>query len=111
MKAAGTPLSAAGRLARKLAAQLDDRGIDSQISECEGIALVGIWSVGLAVWCEWGPQGWRFRWCVNETTYRGTWRYTSCPASAVETATARIVRLHDERYERMHGANTRQAPR
>jgi hypothetical protein len=94
----------AGRLARELREQLGRRGIDSQISECEGIALVGIWSVGLAVWCEWGPTGWRFRWCLNDTTQPGQWRYTWCPCSAMETAAQRVAGLCQERYALMYGA-------
>ncbi|MEU6713797.1 hypothetical protein ABZ897_20175 [Nonomuraea sp. NPDC046802] len=95
--------SQAGTLARMLAKDLERYGITSEVSECQGVALVGIWSVGLAVWCEWGPHGWRFRWCLNETSERGTWRYTSCPCSAMETAVARLTRVHQERWERLHG--------
>ncbi|WP_327583372.1 hypothetical protein OHA25_47240 [Nonomuraea sp. NBC_00507] len=96
--------SPAGRLARELAGHLGRRGISSQISECEGIALVGVWSVGLTVWCEWGPTGWRFRWSLSDTSAPGPWRYTSCPCSAMETAVGRIMRLYTERYWRMYGA-------
>lgn len=93
--------SPAATLARRLAEGLARYGIASQISECQGVALVGVWSVGLAVWCEWGPEGWRFRWSLKELGEGG--RYTSCPCSAMETAVARLARLHLERWERLYG--------
>ncbi|GAA3209728.1 hypothetical protein [Nonomuraea helvata] len=101
--------SPAGSLARALAEGLERHGIKSQISECEGIALVGIWAVGLAVWCEWGPYGWRFRWCLHQTSKQGTWNYTSCPCSAMETAVRRVAGFCQERYERMYGTVPRVA--
>ncbi|QFY06150.1 hypothetical protein GBF35_05190 [Nonomuraea phyllanthi] len=103
MTAAGAGVvSPAGELARRLAADLERFGIESKISECEGIALIGIWSVRLAVWCEWGPQGWRFRWCLDDTCER--WTYTACPCSAMETAVRRLVILYKERHMRLYGS-------
>ncbi|MFI7642980.1 hypothetical protein [Nonomuraea sp. NPDC049400] len=96
--------SPAGTLARALAADLGRHGITSQISECEGIAVVGIWAVRLAVWCEWAPGGWRFRWCQNDPPpVRGRWDYTLCPCSAMETAVHRLVRFYGERHKRIYG--------
>lgn len=96
--------SPAGRLARELAAALRGRGIDSQISEAHGIALVGIWSVGLTVWCEQSRNAWRFRWCLNDASGTGRWDYTVCPCAAMETAARRIEGLYQERHSRMYGA-------
>ncbi|MFC4007818.1 hypothetical protein ACFOY2_11330 [Nonomuraea purpurea] len=86
-----------------MADHLRHLGIESRISACEGIALVGIWSVGLTVWCECVAEGWRFRWCVNGLDERSRWRYTSCPATAVETAALRIERLYRSQYLAIHG--------
>ncbi|HEX4817581.1 MAG TPA: hypothetical protein VFV66_32970 [Nonomuraea sp.] len=102
---AGIPAgSPAGRLARELAGELKRYGLEAQVSECEGIALVGIWSVGLAVWCEWASQGWQFRWSLDATRTSGRWRYTYCPCSAMETAVRRIVALCRERHAALCGA-------
>ncbi|MEV4216741.1 hypothetical protein [Nonomuraea sp. NPDC049725] len=95
-------MSPAGRLAWELAGHLARRGVGSRVSECEGIALVGIAAVGLNVWCEWSGQGWRFRWSLDAPTKPGWWRYTSCPASSVETAARRVSDLCRERYRSMH---------
>ncbi|PRX65245.1 hypothetical protein B0I32_1074 [Nonomuraea fuscirosea] len=89
--------SPAGELAHALSAELGRRGIASQVSECEGIALVGVWSVGLAVWCEWSDTGWRFRWGMDASGPGGRLRYTACPGSAVETAGRRIASLYEDR--------------
>ncbi|MEV1175470.1 hypothetical protein [Nonomuraea sp. NPDC049784] len=93
--------SPAASHAQTLAAHLRRYGIESKISECEGVALVGIWSVGLAVWCEWGQQGWHFRWCLDKTSER--WTYTWCPCSAMETAVRRLVYFHQARQQRLSG--------
>jgi hypothetical protein len=94
----------AGRLAWALAEQLRWAGIDTQVSEVEGIALVGIWAVDLTVWCEFGPNGWRYQWRLGVAATGGVPGYTSCPCSALETAAQRIARLYRERFEAMYPA-------
>ncbi|MET9247114.1 hypothetical protein [Nonomuraea sp. NPDC003709] len=103
MNAGAGVVSPAESLARKLAEELERYGITSQVSECQGVALVGIWSVRLAVWCEWGSQGWRFRWCLNDTSAR--WTYTSCPCSAMETAVRRLVHRYQMRHMQVYGTD------
>ncbi|MEV0383387.1 hypothetical protein [Nonomuraea sp. NPDC050643] len=95
--------SPAGRLAVELAERLGRRGVRSEIFEAHGIALVGIWSVRLTVWCEWERGAWRFRWSVSDGSGTGRWEYTVCPCSAMETAVGRIVDSCQERYRRMYG--------
>ncbi|MFC5826990.1 hypothetical protein [Nonomuraea insulae] len=94
---ARTVVSPAGDLACALAGELHRYGIASEVTECAGIALVGVWAVGLPVWCECGPLGWRFRWSMSDTRSGGQSVYTCCPAGALETAAARIVRLYRAR--------------
>ncbi|GAA3616110.1 hypothetical protein GCM10022419_121760 [Nonomuraea rosea] len=96
--------SPAGCLAWELAKGLRSRGIATQVFESHGVALVGIWSVGLTVWCEWGRDAWRFRWSLSEESGTGRWDYTVCPCSAMATAVRRIEDLYQERYRRMYGA-------
>ncbi|MFC5816837.1 hypothetical protein [Nonomuraea harbinensis] len=103
--------SPAGRLARELADHLARRGVESRVSECEGIALVGLAVVGLNVWCEFGGAEWRFRWSLDAPTEPGRWRYTCCPASCMETAARRIAGLFQERREAMSGPVTARAGR
>lgn len=95
--------SPAGHLARELAAALEGRRIDSQVFEAQGIALVGIWSVGLVVWCEWSGGEWRFRWSLDDGSGTGRRSYTVCPCAALETAVRRIEGLYRERYSWMYG--------
>ncbi|MEV4179690.1 hypothetical protein [Nonomuraea sp. NPDC049709] len=89
-----------------MADELGRLGLKPEISECEGIALVGIWAVGLPVWCEWMNGEWRFRWSV-ETVPGGGERFTTCPGSAVETAARRVVRAVRERASVMYGDTRR----
>ncbi|GGP12681.1 hypothetical protein GCM10012278_61450 [Nonomuraea glycinis] len=73
-------MSPAGRMARVLADHLAGRGVDSRISESDGVALVGMRAVGLNVWCEWSGREWLFRRSLDAPTEPGRWHYTSCPA-------------------------------
>ncbi|MER7362184.1 hypothetical protein [Nonomuraea wenchangensis] len=100
VSAQGSP---AGHLARELAAALEGRGIDSQVFEAQGIALVGIWSVGLVVWCEPNGEAWRSRWSLDDGSGTGRRSYAVCTCAAMETAVRRIEGLYRERYRRMYG--------
>lgn len=97
-------MSPAGRMARELASHLAEHGVESRISESDGVALVGMWAVGLNVWCQWSGREWRFLWSLDAPTEPGRWRYTSCPASSAETAARRIAGLYRERFEAMYPA-------
>lgn len=108
---AAEAVSPAGRLAWELAEHLARRGVTSRVSECEGIALVGLALVGLNVWCEWSGAEWRFRWSLDAPTEPGRWRYTSCPCSSVETAARRIAALFQKRLEAMDGSVAARAGR
>ncbi|MEV0623990.1 hypothetical protein AB0I81_62495 [Nonomuraea sp. NPDC050404] len=94
----------ARRLADELAQRLGHRGVRSEIFDAHGIALVGIWSVGVTVWCEWERGQWRFRWSLSDGSGTGRWEYTVCPCSAMEMAAQRIESLCLERFRQMHGA-------
>ncbi|MEV0619334.1 hypothetical protein AB0I81_38870 [Nonomuraea sp. NPDC050404] len=104
MRAVAGTWSDAGRLAGELAEGLGRHGVRSEIFEAHGIALVGIWSVRVTVWCEWENGAWRFRWSLSDGSGTGRWEYTVCPCSAMETAVERIWDLCQERYGRMYGA-------
>lgn len=95
--------SVAGRLAGELAERLGRRGVRSEIFEAHGIALVGVWSVGAAVWCERERGVWRFRWSLSDRSGTGRWEYTVCPSLEMVTAVERIEGLCQERYLRMYG--------
>ncbi|TDC09731.1 hypothetical protein E1267_06830 [Nonomuraea longispora] len=110
VRPAAPVLSPAGALARRLADRLRWSGIESQTSEVDGVALVGIWVVDLTVWCECGPIGWRYRWRLGAAVSSGVSGYTSCPCSALETAVGRIVRLYRERYTALYGSAAPEEP-
>ncbi|MFC4010896.1 hypothetical protein ACFOY2_26960 [Nonomuraea purpurea] len=44
---------------------------------------------------------------MNSLDEASQWRYTSCPATAVETAALRIERLYRDRYLAIHGVAPR----
>ncbi|WP_433498534.1 hypothetical protein ACQP1K_27225 [Sphaerimonospora sp. CA-214678] len=74
--------------ASRLQAELGCAGIPATISSGFELALVLADQVN--VWVEPGLDGWLFRWWTGRVSDQGLWQYTSCPASAVETAVRRV---------------------
>ncbi|MEU4227274.1 hypothetical protein AB0F17_23520 [Nonomuraea sp. NPDC026600] len=63
--------------------------------------MVGLWAVGLPVWCEWDQTfGWRYRWWTDTNTDTGDRKFAQCAGIATDTAVRRIV----DRYWELHGA-------
>lgn len=88
--------SPAAVMAERLRAELERRGITADVNEGDGLALVSVW-VHLVVWCESGPDGWRYRWWTGRTSQQSRrWVWTSCPSTAVETAGRRVAERYAE---------------
>jgi hypothetical protein len=82
--------------ASRLRAELERLGITADAHEGYGLALLHVWP-GLVVWCEWAPDGWRYRWWTGGVVERsGLWVYTGCRALAVKTAAHRIAGRYAE---------------
>ncbi|GIH66980.1 hypothetical protein Msi02_77970 [Microbispora siamensis] len=88
--AAEDPASPAVALAGRLQEELSHTGITATVGSGYGLAIVTA-ANRVNVWVEAGPQGWQFRWWTGRVCEQtGRWNYTSCPASAVETAARRV---------------------
>ncbi|MEN3535836.1 hypothetical protein AAH991_12030 [Microbispora sp. ZYX-F-249] len=87
--AEGSPASPAAVLAGRLREELSHAGISATVGAGFGLALVTA-AGRVNVWVEDGSQGWRFRWWTGQMSPEGRRVYTSCPASAVETAARRV---------------------
>lgn len=82
--------------AERLRTVLESRGIAADVHTGYGVALVSVW-VDVVIWCECGPDGWRYRWWTGRLSHRtGRYVYTGCRADAVETAARRITARYSE---------------
>ncbi|MEU8059264.1 hypothetical protein [Microbispora bryophytorum] len=82
--------------ADRLRVELERHGIAADVNEGDGLALVSVW-VDLVVWCEAGPDGWRYRWWTGRTSeVTGRYVYTGCRADALQTAARRIAARYAE---------------
>lgn len=82
--------------AEQLRAELERLGVAADLHAGDGVALLSVW-LYLVVWCEWGPEGWRYRWWTGRVSDRtGRWIYTGCRALAVKTAARRIAARYAE---------------
>ncbi|MEU7915686.1 hypothetical protein [Microbispora bryophytorum] len=82
--------------AERLRAALEGRGVAADVHAGDGVALVSVW-VEVVVWCEFGPDGWRYRWWTGRISQStGCYVYTGCRADAVETAARRVADRYAE---------------
>ncbi|MEU7939516.1 hypothetical protein [Microbispora bryophytorum] len=97
MSLVATPTrSAALVVAEQLRNELERLGVVADVHEGDGVALLSVW-LHLVVWCERGPEGWRYRWWTGRVSQRsGRWIYTGCRALAVKTAAQRIAARYAE---------------
>lgn len=83
-------------VAEQLRGELERLGVSADVHEGDGLALLSV-RLHLAVWCERGPEGWRYRWWTGRVSQRtGRWIYTGCRALAVKTAAQRIAARYAE---------------
>lgn len=83
--------------ARQLRDELAALGIQADIHEGHGLALMSVW-VGLVVWTD----GWRYRWWSGRKSSRtGRWVYAFAPVDD-PVATARRVALRYTELRQKH---------
>ncbi|GLW25307.1 hypothetical protein Mame01_53490 [Microbispora amethystogenes] len=82
--------------AEQLRRELERLGITADVHKGDGVALLSV-RLHLVVWCEPGPDGWRYRWWTGRVSqHAGRWVYTGCQALAVKTAAQRIAMRYAE---------------
>ena len=83
-------------VAEQLRRELERLGITADVHEGDGVALLSV-RLHLVVWCEPGPDGWRYRWWTGRVSQQaGRWVYTECQALAFKTAAQRIATRYAE---------------
>jgi hypothetical protein len=82
--------------ALRLCRELERYGITADPHEGDEVAALSV-AYGLVIWCEYGPDGMRYRWWTGRLTQRtGRWIYTYCSASAVTSAARRVAMRYQE---------------
>ncbi|MFC0864464.1 hypothetical protein ACFHYQ_19415 [Sphaerimonospora cavernae] len=90
------PVAGAGEMAERLRVELERLGVAAEVRAGDGVALLSVWA-DLVVWCEQGPDGWRYRWWTGRLAdHSGLYIYTRCPVQAVKTAAHRIAERYAE---------------
>jgi hypothetical protein len=80
-----------------LSRALWDFGIAADVAHGYGLALVSVGCRPWVVWCEFGLDGWRFRWWSGRVSaVTGYWVWEGCPLGAGQTAARRITELVEQ---------------
>jgi hypothetical protein len=95
------PTITPARCAERLRTQLERHGVEADVHEGYGLALVSVW-IELVVWTD----GRWFRWSSGRTSIRGRPVYSFTPALDVVTAARRVADRYSE-LRRKHSHSPR----